>query len=311
LIRPVVSDILRTIQMSNATVIGSKTLVRIMHAIHAVETGKYTPDILKDISTTNDEMGQLALMLDRMARSVSFRDNQLRLLRKVIPIGLALSAEKDFNRLLETLVVEAQSVTHADAGTLYLLEDDVLKFVILRNVSLDLAMGGTSGNPISFYPVKLYNDDGSENRSNIASYVALTHKRVTIADAYTADGFDFSGTKSFDEKTKYRSKSFITVPLENVDGKVIGVLQLINAKEPETGEVVPFSEDDVLEALVLLATAALDGYIREASLRQEIAKLKIEIDVTRRERQVQEITETAYFRELKDKATLLRNRKKE
>jgi GAF domain-containing protein len=297
--------------MSNATVIGSKTLVRIMHAIHAVETGKYTPDILKDISTTNDEMGQLALMLDRMARSVSFRDNQLRLLRKVIPIGLALSAEKDFNRLLETLVVEAQSVTHADAGTLYLLEDDVLKFVILRNVSLDLAMGGTSGNPISFYPVKLYNDDGSENRSNIASYVALTHKRVTIADAYTADGFDFSGTKSFDEKTKYRSKSFITVPLENVDGKVIGVLQLINAKEPETGEVVPFSEDDVLEALVLLATAALDGYIREASLRQEIAKLKIEIDVTRRERQVQEITETAYFRELKDKATLLRNRKKE
>jgi hypothetical protein len=310
----IVSDILSAIQgiqMSNATVIGSKTLVRIMHAIHAVETGEYTPDILKDISTTNDEMGQLALMLDRMARSVSFRDNQLRLLRKVIPIGLALSAEKDFNRLLETLVVEAQSVTHADAGTLYLLEDDVLKFVILRNVSLDLAMGGTSGNPISFYPVKLYNDDGSENRSNIASYVALTHKRVTIADAYTADGFDFSGTKSFDEKTKYRSKSFMTVPLENVDGKVIGVLQLINAKEPETGEVVPFSEDDVLEALVLLATAALDGYIREASLRQEIAKLKIEIDVTRRERQVQEITETAYFRELKDKATLLRNRKKE
>jgi GAF domain-containing protein len=297
--------------MSNATMIGSKTLVRIMHAIHAVETGEYTPDILKDISTTNDEMGQLALMLDRMARTVSFRDNQLRLLRKVIPIGLALSAEKDFNRLLETLVVEAQSVTHADAGTLYLLEDDVLKFVILRNVSLDLAMGGTSGNPISFYPVKLYNDDGSENRSNIASYVALTHKRVTIADAYTADGFDFSGTKLFDEKTKYRSKSFMTVPLENVDGKVIGVLQLINAKEPETGEVVPFSEDDVLEALVLLATAALDGYIREASLRQEIAKLKIEIDVTRRERQVQEITETAYFRELKDKATLLRNRKKE
>jgi GAF domain-containing protein len=297
--------------MSNATVIGSKTLVRIMHAIHAVESGEYTPDILKDISTTNDDMGQLAKMLDRMARSVSFRDNQLRLLRKVIPIGLSLSAEKDFNRLLETLVVEAQSVTHADAGTLYLLEDGVLKFVILRNISLDLAMGGTSGNPISFYPVKLHNDDGSENRANIASYAALTHKRVTIADAYTADGFDFSGTKLFDEKTKYRSKSFLTVPLENVDGKVIGVLQLINAKEPETGEVVPFSEDDVLEALVLLATAALDGYIREASLRQEIAKLKIEIDGTRRERQVQEITETSYFRELKDKATLLRNRKKE
>jgi hypothetical protein len=297
--------------MSNATVIASKTLVRIMHAIRAVETGEYTTDILKDISTTNDEMGQLAKMLDRMARSVSFRDNQLLLLRKVIPIGVALSAEKDFNRLLETLVVESQFVTHADAGTLYLLEDDVLKFVILRNTSLNLAMGGTSGTPISFSPVKLHNEDGSENRANVASYAALTHKRVTIADAYTADGFDFSGTKSFDERSKYRSKSFLTAPLENKDGRVIGVLQLINAKDPETGDVVPFSEDDVLEALVLLATAALDGYIREASLRQEIAKLKIEIDVSRREHQVQEITETAYFRELKDKATQLRNRKKE
>jgi hypothetical protein len=297
--------------MPNATVIASKTLVRIMHAIRAVETGEYTANILQDISTTNDEMGQLAKMLDRMARSVSLRDNQLHLLRKVIPIGVALSAEKDFNRLLETLVVESQYVTHADAGTLYLLEDGVLKFVILRNTSLNLAMGGTSGTPISFSPVKLYNEDGSENRANVASYAALTRKRVIIADAYTADGFDFSGTKAFDQRSKYRSKSFLTAPLANKDGNVIGVLQLINAKDPETGEVVPFSEDDALEALVLLATAALDGYIREASLRQEIAKLKIEIDVSRREHQVQEITETAYFRELKDKVTQLRNRKKE
>jgi hypothetical protein len=297
--------------MPNATVIASKTLVRIMHAIRAVETGEYTANILQDISTTNDEMGQLAKMLDRMARSVSLRDNQLHLLRKVIPIGVALSAEKDFNRLLETLVVESQSVTHADAGTLYLLEDGVLKFVILRNTSLNLAMGGTSGTPISFSPVKLYNEDGSENRANVASYAALRRKRVIIADAYTADGFDFSGTKAFDQRSKYRSKSFLTAPLANKDGNVIGVLQLINAKDPETGEVVPFSEDDALEALVLLATAALDGYIREASLRQEIAKLKIEIDVSRREHQVQEITETAYFRELKDKVTQLRNRKKE
>jgi hypothetical protein len=297
--------------MPNATVIASKTLVRIMHAIRAVETGEYTANILQDISTTNDEMGQLAKMLDRMARSVSLRDNQLHLLRKVIPIGVALSAEKDFNRLLETLVVESQYVTHADAGTLYLLEDGVLKFVILRNTSLNLAMGGTSGTPISFSPVKLYNEDGSENRANVASYAALTRKRVIIADAYTADGFDFSGTKAFDQRSKYRSKSFLTAPLANKDGNVIGVLQLINAKDPETGEVVPFSEDDALEALVLLATAALDGYISEASLRQEIAKLKIEIDVSRREHQVQEITETAYFRELKDKVTQLRNRKKE
>ncbi len=293
--------------MSDAAIIGSKTLVRIMHAVHAVKGGDYTPDLLSDLAKEPGEIGQLARMLDDMARGVSFRDNQLRLLRKVIPIGVALSAEKDFNRLLETLVVEAQSVTNADAGSLYLLEDNVLKFVILRNTSLDMSMGGTTGNLMAFKPVRLYNDDGSENRSNVASHAALTHQRINIADAYTADGFDFSGTKSFDANTKYRSKSFLTIPLENKDEKVIGVLQLINAKDPETGEIIPFSDDDVLEALVLLATAALDGYIREASLRQEIAKLKIAIDETRRAHQVEEITDTQYFKDLKDRASQLRN----
>jgi GAF domain-containing protein len=292
---------------SNPTMIGSTSaLKRIMYALSAVEAGDYTPDMLSDLAKDSGELGQLARTLDAMARGVTFRDNQLRLLRKVIPIGVALSAEKDFNRLLETLVAEAQSVTNADAGTLYLLENNTLKFVILRNVSLNTYMGGTSGNEITFYPVRLYNADQTENRANVASYAALTHKRVNIPDAYAADGFDFSGTKSFDEKTKYHSKSFLTIPLENKNGKVIGVLQLINAKDPETDEIVPFSDDDVLEALVLLATAALDGYIREDSLRQEIAKLKIEIDESRRAKQVADITSTAYFRDLKDKARKMR-----
>jgi len=294
--------------MSDLTIISSTSpLRRIMHAVHSVEAGEYTPDLLSDLAKDPGDLGQLARMLDAMARGVTFRDHQLSLLRKVIPIGVSLSAEKDFNRLLETLVVEAQSVTHADAGTLYLLEDQALKFVILRNTSLNLTMGGTSGNKIAFYPVRLFNEDGGENRANVASQTALTHKIINIADAYQTDGFDFSGTKAFDATTKYRSKSFLTIPLENKDAKVIGVLQLINAKDTETGEIIPFADDDVLEALVLLATAALDAYIREASLRQEIAKLRIEIDETRRARQVAEITDTSYFRELKDKATQMRS----
>ncbi len=297
--------------MPDATIIGSKTLIRLMYAVRAVEAGEYKPELLSDLAKETGEIGQLVRMLDGMARGVSFRDNQLRLLRKVIPIGVALSAEKDFNRLLETLVVEAQSVTHADAGSLYLLEDNVLKFVIMRNTSLNVSMGGTTGNLMAFKPVRLYNEDGSENRANVASHAALNHKRINIADAYTEEGFDFSGTKSFDANTKYRSKSFLTIPLENKEGKVIGVLQLINAKDSETSEIISFADDDVLEALVLLATAALDGYIREASLRQEIAKLKIEIDEKRRGHQVQEITDTKYFKELKDRATQLRNRTKD
>src|SRR5258708_34102994 len=78
----------------------------------------------------------------------------------------------------------------------------------------------------------------------VAAYAALTGRTVNIADAYTADGFDFSGTRAFDTKTGYRSKSFLTVPMRNHDNESIGVLQLINAQEPSSGAIVPFSPSD-------------------------------------------------------------------
>ena len=270
-------------------------------------TGKYEDDTLRDLKDRQDDIGDLARRLDEMAQQVSSRDQQLKHLRRVIPIGVSLLAEKNFDRILETVVVEAQALTKADGGTLYLLEDEkYLKFVIMRNTSLGIAMGGTSQNKITFNPVNLYNEDGSENRHNVASYSALMRERVNIADAYEAKGFDFSGTKAFDKSTGYRSKSFLTYPLEDVTGKIIGVLQLINAKDWQTGEIIPFEEDSVLEALVSLATAALAGYIREEELRQEIAQLRIEIDETRRATQVAEITDTNYFKHLQNKAKELR-----
>lgn len=295
--------------MSQPTVISSASpLKRIIQAIQAVGRGDYDPILLRDFADDSGDLGRLAQSVDAMAKTVSQRNTQLSLLNKVIPIGVSLSAEKDFNRLLESLVVEAQSFTNADAGSLYLVEDDKLRFVILRNTSLDMNMGGTSGMPITLDPVRLHNDDGSENRSNVVSYAALTHQRINIADAYEAEGFDFSGTKAFDENTHYRSKSFLTIPLANKEGMVIGVLQLINAKDPETDVIIPFKDDNVLEALILLATAALDGYIREAALRSEIAKLRIEIDQSRREKQVEEITDTQFFRDLKTRAREMRSK---
>jgi hypothetical protein len=171
-----------------------------------------------------------------------------------------------------------------------------------------MAMGGTSENTVTFQPIPMYKETGLQNRSNVASYVALTHTCVNIPDAYAAEGFDFSGTKLFDERTGYRSKSFLAAPLEDKDKEVIGVLQLINAKNPMTREIMPFEADDVLESLILLAAAALDGYIREQKLRQEIARLRIEIDETLRSRQVAGITETAYFRDLQKKARAYRLR---
>ena len=175
-------------------------------------------------------------------------------------IGIALSKEKDMQLLLEMILEEARRITNCDGRTLYMMTgDDKLKFEIVRTDSLKFHMGGTSGEEIPFYPVKLYTEEGKPNHGMIAAYAGLTGEAINIPDAYKADGFDFSGTKMFDEKTGYRSKSFLTVPLTNHLDEIIGVIQLLNAQNPQTGEVIPFSEEaqKLVESLCSQAAVAI------------------------------------------------------
>ncbi|MEK7807549.1 MAG: response regulator [Chloroflexota bacterium] len=231
------------------------------------------------------------------------------LLQVVIPIGVALSAEKDFNRLLEKILLEAKMLCHADAGTLYLQTDDnQLRFVIMRNDSLKIALGGTTGEPIPFPPLNLYDDKGTPNHHNVATYAALSGATVNIPDAYQTQDFDFSGTHVFDKRTGYRSTSFLTIPLKDGANQVIGVLQLLNAMDADTGKVIPFDLGfhQVIESMATLATVALKAYIREEGLRAQIEKLKIEVDEAKKSREVAEITETDYFQQLQEKVRKLR-----
>jgi len=175
-------------------------------------------------------------------------------------IGLALSKEKDMNRLLEMILLEAKRIANSDGGTLYMMTDDGrLRFEIMMTDSLDFHMGGTSGKDIPFYPVKLYTDEGEPNKSMIAAYVGLTGETVNITDAYKAKGFDFSGTKMFDEKTNYRSKSFLTVPLKNHEDEIIGVLQLLNAQAQKSKKIISFTSEiqKMVEALASQAAVAI------------------------------------------------------
>ena len=192
-------------------------------------------------------------------------DDIFRRLEHLDDIGASLSSERDLGRLLEKIVLAARAITHADGGTLYLVSDDrrFLRFEIVRTDSLKIAFGGTSGNPVSgiFPDLPLYRDDGEPNHAMIAAHAAVTGKTVNIADAYVAKGFDFSGTRKFDERTGYRSKSFLTVPMRDHEGEVIGVLQLINATMPPHNVVVPFSEADqrLAESLASQAAIALNN----------------------------------------------------
>ena len=189
----------------------------------------------------------------------------------VISIGTALSNERDINCLLEAIMVAAKSITHADGGTLYLTDADrkSLRFEIMRNDSLGTAMGGTSGKPIDFPNLPLRKENGEPNNAMVAAYVAIHGETVNIADAYEADGFDFSGTRRFDQSTGYRSKSFLTVPMHNHEKEIIGVLQLINSVDPDTGRVMPFSVSDQRLAESLASQAAIALSNRQLILQLE------------------------------------------
>ena len=174
-------------------------------------------------------------------------------------IGMALSTESDSNKLFEMILEEARNITNADGRTLYSKnETGDLQFEILRNDTMNTTMGGSSGTKIPFDPVKLWVDESTPNQSNVSAYVALTGETVNIKDAYEEAGFDFSGTKSYDQKTGYRSQSFLTVPLKNHENEIIGVMQLINARD-KNGKVVPFDNDmqEQIESLASQGAVAL------------------------------------------------------
>ena len=184
-------------------------------------------------------------------------------LEQLNDIGASLSCERNLDSLLEKILLAAKQITHADGGTLYLLSEDRrhLRFAIVRTDSLNIAYGGTSGQPVSglFPELPLYRADGSANDNMVAAYAAITGKTVNIPDAYTAEGFDFYGTRQFDQRTGYRSRSFLTVPMKNHEGETIGVLQLINAIDETSGQAIEFSfaAQRLAESLASQAAVAL------------------------------------------------------
>jgi HD-GYP domain-containing protein (c-di-GMP phosphodiesterase class II) len=197
--------------------------------------------------------------MDAAARNDDPADLYLRL-TQLNDIGVALSGETDIARLLEAILVAAKTITNADGGTLYRVTDDrTLRFEIMRNDALGLAMGGTTGAAVPFPPIALYGPDGVPVTSMVAAYAVHHGHSVNIADAYRHEGFDFSGTKRFDERTGYRSCSFLTIPMKDHENTTIGVLQLINAKDRTTGAVGVFTDGDrhLAESLASQAAIAL------------------------------------------------------
>jgi HAMP domain-containing protein len=269
---------------------------------------------------SQDEIGILAATFNRMTSQLRSTLRQVRkerdradnLLNVVIPIGVELSSEQDFNRMLEKMLVEAKTFCNADAGSLYLrTEEDTLRFVIVRNSTQNITLGGTSGQPVTFAPLPLYLD-GAPNRQHVATAVALSGETINIANAYETTDYDFSGPPQFDAQTGYHTQSMLTIPLKNSLGDVKGILQLLNAQD-QSGAIIPFDANlqQMMESFSSLAVAALEAYIREQVLRQEIQQLRIEIDEAKLQKTVSETVDSDFFQNLQAQAREIRRRRQE
>jgi HD-GYP domain-containing protein (c-di-GMP phosphodiesterase class II) len=200
---------------------------------------------------SNDE--NLNILLNSVVDEVSVYAERLGgQIKKLSDIGRALSGVYDLNTLLEMIVDQARNFTNADAGTLYIVEDNTLRFQIVQNDSLKIRMGGKTGETIPFPPVEL-------KESNVSAFVALKGVSVNIPDVYDTDLFDFTGPKKFDNSTGYRSQSMLVVPMRNHDNDVIGVLQLLNATNPISKQVISFSQDyeNLCESLASQAAVSI------------------------------------------------------
>ncbi len=174
-------------------------------------------------------------------------------------ISQKMQTELDTALLLEMIVEQAKVFTHADGATLYLLSYNKkeLVFKVSHNDTLNIHID--SLHDATKWPnLPLYLDDMQPNTQMVSVLSALNKESIVIPDVYDTSNFDFTGTKSFDKTTGYRSKSMLVVPLLNYENEVIGVLQLIN-KQNVYGEILPFDafDEESTKALASQASVAI------------------------------------------------------
>ncbi|GAB4215459.1 MAG: HD domain-containing protein [Synechococcales cyanobacterium] len=180
-------------------------------------------------------------MSPRTAEQLKQDWDALRISRRLIEVGIALSAESNVERLLGMILNYAQELTHCDAGSLYLLEADGLRIFISQN------------DAIRNHLLPL-------NNQSIAGYVVSEGVTLNIPDVYHLDPqLPYRFNQSIDQQTGYRSQSMLTVPMRDRAGQIMGALQLLNRLSWTSPSVCePFSEfdQDVAESLASQAATA-------------------------------------------------------
>ncbi len=184
-------------------------------------------------------------------------------LQALLEISIALSAEKDYNKLFNMIITKSMEISNCDAGTLYLYENDKLYFKIMKTISKGVDQG-SDGSEINLPPVEL-------NPGNICAYCAINRQILNIPDVYASESFDFSGPKKYDSMTGYHTGSMVAIPLVDSEDRIVGVLQLINAMNA-AGEIVAFDAklEQIIYALSSQAAIAISNMRYQQELKDQM-----------------------------------------
>ena len=152
-----------------------------------------------------------------------------------VDIGIALSTEKNHRALLELILKRAMLFANADAGTIYSVTTDKndqksLVFDTVFNNSLACHLGGTSTNIIDYPNIKLFNY-GEINNSALVAIAGATRKVINVDDVYLCKDYDLTAAKVMDKRTGYHTQSVLTLPMQDHQQDLNGVIQLINATD--------------------------------------------------------------------------------
>jgi HD-GYP domain-containing protein (c-di-GMP phosphodiesterase class II) len=240
------------------------------HADEVLHRYPYLDDVLVKPVTA----ARLRLRVDRALETLNARRSIQQLddalarksgeLHDLNRIGVALSAQRNIRTLLEMILSQSREITSADAGSLYLVErgkdhethkDDILRFKLPQNDSV--SVGEFEEKAMSL------------DETTIAGYAALTGKLVNVADAYNLPpGSPYRYGRSFDERSGYRTKSILSVPMRDHNDDVIGVVQLINKKRDPKAVLRPVT---LVEELVIPFTSVDEELVTSLASQAAVA----------------------------------------
>ena len=192
------------------------------------------------------------------------------LLEELIEIGLALTNERDLYVLLDRILEAARRVTRAEAGTLFLCEGDHLRFAVVQNDLLERKLGKSEMQQrLQAEPLWL-------SEPSLAGHVAQTGALINVADAYAIGVHETRAfNQRFDAASDYSTRSVLVVPLQDLTGSIVGVLELLNAID-DSGAIVPFEPDHekLIRALASQAAVAIrNARLEDLSFRDSLTEL--------------------------------------